>query len=66
MITVEQFHSELVRYRDRHPSQRYGQAVFNLMYEIAPVSADLYRGTLIDPFHNNGVAARFISACLEQ
>ena len=34
-----------------HPSWRYGQAVFNTLYEINPSLADSIRGSDVDPFY---------------
>lgn len=39
-------------YRQNKAEMRYGQAVFNHLYEIRPDIADKLRGTKLDPFHD--------------
>lgn len=39
--------------------QRYGQALFNCLYELAPPIADEIRGSFVDPFYNSNHAWSF-------
>lgn len=42
---------------------RYGQTVFNTMHQLYPVVADKFRGSTIDPFHNDDTVDKFIEKC---
>jgi hypothetical protein len=35
------------------------------MHKLYPSAAEKYRGTLIDPFHNDDVVDEFIEKCFE-
>lgn len=51
------------RTRKRHPDLRYGQVLFNVLYEHAPDLADKIRGKEEDPFHatrNDPRIAKFL------
>jgi hypothetical protein len=63
-MPASQFYRELELYRQRHPGYRRGQAAFNLMLEIAREQAERLRGTAYDPFYNDQVVDRFVTACL--
>lgn len=64
MISHAEFLEKLTDYHIEHPSQRYGQAVFNLMYELLPAYADIFRGSHMDPFYKDDRAGAFIEACI--
>ena len=51
--------------RKLHPEWRYGQTVFNVMYDLYPEKANKYRGSSIDPFHNDDNVDEFIDACFD-
>lgn len=59
-----QFHSHLLGYIESHPSQRHGQAAFNLMAELYPGEARKFTGTAFDPFYNDSRVDAFVRACL--
>lgn len=40
--------------------QRYGQAVFNVLYEHFPVEVERFRGSLVDPFYEDGNVEPFL------
>ena len=44
----------------------YGQTVFNTMHILHPVVADKFRGTSIDPFHNDDIVDKFIEKCFDE
>lgn len=44
---------QAAKYVKKHPHIRYGQAVFNLLYESFPELADEIRGGGLDPFHHD-------------
>jgi hypothetical protein len=54
----------LADYMEKNPRQRYGQAVFNLMYSIEAYIADRYRATEYDPFYRDDKAPLFVKKCL--
>lgn len=45
--------------RHRHPSLRYGQALYNVAYRENPAVAKL-AGTECDPFHDDSKAEAFL------
>lgn len=62
---INQFYRELRNNLNTHP-WRYGQTVFNTMYDIHPEVAQKYCGTLIDPFYNDDNVDQFIEKCLNE
>ena len=48
----------------QYPGQRYGQKVFNSMWEIAPDVAESLAGTEYDPFYHDERVDMFIDECL--
>jgi hypothetical protein len=61
--TINEFYEELSKYMDENPSQRKGQATFNLMYILHPKEADVFRGGANDPFNNSSKSDFFIKLC---
>lgn len=51
--------------RRKNPHMRYGQILFNLLYEINPGLADHIRGTEDDPFYRDGRISSFYTAISE-
>jgi hypothetical protein len=45
---------------------RYGQTVFNTMHILYPAVADSFRGTSVDPFHNDDTVDEFIEKCFDE
>lgn len=45
---------------------RFGQTVFNTMHMLYPAVADKFRGTSIDPFHNDDNMDEFIEKCFDE
>lgn len=62
-MTENEFHTKVTDAMSDNPRWRYGQAVFNVMYDLFPERANKYRGSHIDPFYKDNVAAEFINAC---
>jgi hypothetical protein len=61
-MKYEEFNRLIAKNMIAHPRWRYGQAVFNTLYDLEPERADEIRGTRMDPFHalNNDLRlARF-------
>jgi hypothetical protein len=49
---IEKIFLETVyKYRKEYPNWRYGQVLFNALYEVDPDLANEIRGTEIDPFY---------------
>lgn len=44
----------------KYAQQRRGQLLFNIVHDIHPEIANKYRGTIIDPFHNNANIPKFL------
>jgi hypothetical protein len=65
---VKLFYAELRNNLDSYDCKqlRYGQIVFNTMHSLYPVVADKFRGTSIDPFHNDDIVDEFIEKCFEE
>ena len=59
-----EFLAKLSEYWEQHPNQRFGQAAFNLMWELAPNLADHFRATSLDPFYKSEKVAEFVDACI--
>jgi hypothetical protein len=57
--TYGEFFEHFLKYKDAHPEQRYGQALFNALYEVAPDLANEIRATARDPFHDQSRVAAF-------
>jgi hypothetical protein len=57
MFTVDlyphEFWLKVSKYHESHPSQRYGQAVFNTLARYKPDHAAEIRGTDLDPFYQD-------------
>lgn len=45
--------------RRQNPNYRWGQALFNALYDINPELADHVRGTGADPFYDNSKINHF-------
>lgn len=43
-----------------HPYIRYGQAVFNALFELDPETADVIRGGSLDPFYHDSRVPQLI------
>jgi hypothetical protein len=50
MISLHQFYFDAM-VRARTTSERYGQAMFNHLYQVRPDLSERVRGTINDPFH---------------
>lgn len=50
-MTEAQFWMRVVKYQAQWPSQRLGQAAFNVLCEVRPDLAEKVRGSGIDPFY---------------
>lgn len=50
-MTLHSFAVYAAAYYVAHPAQRYGQAMFNALYETHPDIANEIRGTDVDPFY---------------
>lgn len=61
-----QFRKAVNQTRLVYHSWRYGQTVFNVMHMMHPEIADLYRGTVLDPFYHDDKVEQFITACAER
>jgi hypothetical protein len=59
-----EFYQALAEYMKANPNYRRGQAAFNLMHDIYPITADLHRGGRLDPYYNSDLTDAFIEACL--
>lgn len=65
-ITLKEFYQRAEESRRaRHPYQRTGQALFNILDELRPDLAKKIVGTIIDPFYNDNHIERF-KAFLEE
>lgn len=62
-MTIDEFKKEVARTMLLWPSYRYGQAVFNVMYELFPEKANAFRATAVDPFYQDEKAEEFIRRC---
>jgi hypothetical protein len=49
-MTLSEFYAK-VESNLRHTTQRYGQLLFNTLYEVRPELADKIRATDLDPFY---------------
>ena len=48
---IKNYEQLIARAMRENPSWRYGQVLFNVLYENDPVAADSIRATNIDPFY---------------
>ena len=60
-ISFEEFNRAVDIAQERHPEWRYGQTLFNVLYEHEPILADLIRSGPHDPFYVDGVADAFLA-----
>jgi len=65
-VLKKDFYVYLDTVLDDYPKWRKGQAVFNLMYYMFPEIANKYRGSDIDPFHNDENCEKFVNVCFEE
>lgn len=65
---VKSFYAELRNNlnNSNYKQWRYGQTVFNTMQILHPGAADKFRGTSIDPFHNDDNVDEFIEKCFDE
>lgn len=61
-MTTTDFYKNVAAHMKSYPRQRYGQAVFNVMYVVAPEFADEMRGKSLDPFYDDTLAPDFVLA----
>lgn len=61
--TINEFYTALSKYRDENPTQRRGQAVFNVMSHLHQHAANAFRGGINDPFHDDSKSDFFIELC---
>lgn len=64
-MNKEEFYIEVTNTMIKYPQWRYGQTVFNVMYDLFPDRANKYRGSEFDPFYRDDVADMFIDLCFE-
>lgn len=57
------FYDKLEKYRKDHPTERLGQAAFNLAYKLKPREALQYQNTIHDPFYHDERTDQFIKLC---
>lgn len=62
VIEFEAFQRLLNMFRRYAPDQRYGQAIWNLMYNLAPDVVRKYAGTPIDCFYKDSNIEVFLEA----
>jgi hypothetical protein len=65
-MTKDDFYTKLVIYQYENKFLRKGQATFNLMYTLFPNKANKYRGSNIDPFHNDKNIDIFVNTILKE
>lgn len=58
-------YSQALEYQSHYPGLRFGQAVFNTVYELWPVVAKRYRATELDPYYHDNRVNRFIQQCVQ-
>lgn len=63
---MNNFYEKLNKNIRLYPPYRYGQAVFNTMFELYPDVAQKYCGSKYDPFHDNTKINIFIEKCNEE
>lgn len=61
-MTFEDYIAAVTRYMNAHPSQRFGQALFNVLDQTHPQIASLVHGTDLDPFYEDTMNSRRIRA----
>jgi len=51
--------------RAKYPEWRVGQSMFNSLNRVCPVTAELIRASVYDPYNNDGRLALFKERCFE-
>ena len=46
----------------KHPEWRWGQTLFNVLYEMRPDLSEMYRGEQLDPFYNDRIIDAFLES----
>lgn len=52
-MTIDEWVYQATQYQIAHPEQRWGQALFNSLYDHRPDIANSVRATTADPFYDN-------------
>lgn len=60
-MTYEQFLTASLHYWHSHNEQRYGQALFNYLFEVRPDLSERVRGSKLDPFYQDRIAWKFLA-----
>ncbi len=53
-MTLEEFYAAVNKAQHEHPTWRYGQVVFNTLYDHRPDLSEQVRATALDPFYKDG------------
>lgn len=59
-MTFEEFNKETAKRYHTVGDERYGQAFFNVLYQVRPEIADEIRGTSLDPFYTGLSAETYL------
>lgn len=61
-MKLHEFYAAVTRYHTKHPEERAGQALFNVLYKVRPDLSEKIRGTKQDPFHaTNKAHPRYVA-----
>lgn len=63
-MTYTELQTLVREYAKANPTQRFGQAAFNAVYESYPDTADLLRATEFDPFYSSESVQAFLYQAL--
>lgn len=59
-MLYEEYLSRALSRRALNPTERLGQAYFNVLDDVRPDLADQIRATQLDPFYNDGLFRAFL------
>lgn len=62
---IGEFYKKLHNTMKTFPHWRRGQATFNVVNELRPDIANEFRGSDIDPFHDDSKIQKFLDTCFD-
>lgn len=54
-MTIEEYYEQVDEQVKKYPAWRYGQTLFNVLYDVRPDLSEQVRASNIDPFYDSNI-----------